>query len=93
MISRFRALSPKAKDKPIYFRGALNIKTAQSEYVGAQGFPSDPTIKKYESEQGNMGELEKLGIPYAVLVPNPECTIALGDQPESIRKFAKEFSQ
>lgn len=92
IVSTFRSISPKARDKKICVRIALNTKATKSEYIGPQGDKRIVLSGDMKKNNEILRELEGMGVSYAVLVPNSVGKAPLEDQLESISTFAKEFA-
>jgi probable F420-dependent oxidoreductase len=88
MIAEFRQLSPK---KDICVRIGLDTKATQSEYLGPQGDRRILLSGNMSENKEILGELEKLGVSYAVLSPNASGKIQLEDQLQTMRLFAREM--
>lgn len=92
MVSTFRSISPKARDKKICVRIALNTKATKPEYIGPQGDKRIILSGDMKKNSEILRELEGMGVSYAVLVPNSLGKTPIEDQLESINTFAKEFA-
>lgn len=89
-VSEFRNL-PKAKDKEICGRIALNPKAATSEYTSPQG-ERRLILAGNMNENGKIiSELEKLGVSYMLVTPSPDGKVPVADQVESLRMLAEAF--
>jgi probable F420-dependent oxidoreductase len=91
MVSEFRQVSPNAKNKDICMRIGLDAKAPSSEYIGTQGDRRILLSGNMSQNKEILGEIEKLGVSYAVVVPNPNGKIKLDSQLESLGIFAKEI--
>ena len=91
LVSQFRELSPKAKNKDICVRIGVNTAASETEYVGATGEKRVMFSGNMRENRELLKELENLGVTYAVLVPSSDGKIATQDQIQSIRAFASEF--
>ncbi len=88
MVAEFTQLSPK---KDICVRIGLDMKATQSEYLGPQGDRRILLSGNMSENKEILGELEKLGVSYAVVSPNASGKIRLEDQLETMRLFAREI--
>jgi len=90
LVSQFRNL-PGGRDKPICARIGLNSKVTSSEYLGAQGERRVILCGKMEENKTIISELQKLGVSYMLVTPNPDGKIRLADQVESLRTISDNF--
>ena len=86
MVSEFREVSP---NKEICIRIGLDTKATKSEYIGPQKDRRILLSGNMRENKELIGEFEKLGVSYAVLVPNPLGKFPIDHQLGSIRAFAK----
>jgi hypothetical protein len=89
MVSEFRQVSP---NKEICIRIGLDTKASQSEYIGPQNDRRILLSRNMSENKELIGEFEKLGVSYAVLIPNALGKLQVDHQLESIRAFAKGIS-
>jgi len=89
MVTEFRQISPNARNKEICIRIGVDTRALQSEYIGPQGDHRILLSGNMSENKEIISEIEKLGVSYAVLVPNPSGKLQLDNQLESIRVFAK----
>lgn len=90
LVSQFRSL-PGGKDKPICVRIGLNSKITSSEYIGAQGERRVILCGNMEENKSIISELQKLGVSYMLVTPNPDGKIKLANQVESLRTISDNF--
>jgi probable F420-dependent oxidoreductase len=91
MISEFRSVSARTRNMGIRVRVALNLKSKESEIVGAQGYKRLILSGDMERNKETIKELEGMGVDYALLVPSPDGKVSEQDQLHSLRGFAEEF--
>ena len=92
LVARFREISPKAVDKAICVRIALDLRAEKTEYVGPQGEKRIKLTGNMNENAKVIGELESLGVSYAVLSPSAQGMTQPQDQLEAIRVFSKRFA-
>jgi probable F420-dependent oxidoreductase len=90
LVAQFRNLSG-GKDKPICVRIGLSTKTTSSEYVNAQGQRRAILSGNMAENKNTISELQKLGVSYMLVTPNPEGKANLADQVESLRTISENF--
>lgn len=90
LVTQFRNL-PGGKDKPICVRIGLNTKATRSEYVGAQGERRLILSENMAENKNTVSELQKLGVSYMLVTPNPDGKTNLADQVESLRTISENF--
>jgi hypothetical protein len=90
LVSEFRGI-PEAKDKEICPRIALNPKATKPEYKGPQGERRLMLTGNMPENEKMISELEKLGISYMLVNPNPDGKIPVSDQVASLSRFAENF--
>lgn len=91
LVSHFRTISPRTKNKPICVRIGLDIRATEAEYIGAQGERRILLTGNKRQNEDIISELEKLGATYALVVTSPSGTTNLTDQIEGLRNLSKEF--
>ena len=89
-VEQFRRL-PGGKEKPIAVRIGLNTKAADPIYVGPQGDRRLILSGNMPENKRLILELQKLGVSYMLVTPNPRGTTPLGEQVESLRSIAENF--
>jgi probable F420-dependent oxidoreductase len=92
LVSEFRNL-PNGKDKVISVRLQLNPKAQASEETSARGNRRLILSGDVAENRRTISELEKLGVSYAVIVPNPDGKASVDEQIGGMRMLAREFLQ
>jgi len=90
LVTQFRNL-PGGKDKPISVRIGLNTKAKESTYVGPQGDRRIILSRDMSANKNTVSELQKLGVSYMLVAPNPEGTTHVAGQVESLRAISENF--
>jgi probable F420-dependent oxidoreductase len=91
LVSKFREVSPNARNKEISVRIGLNTNASQSDYIGATGEKRILFSGNFEQNQEIISELEALGVSSALLVPSPDGKVSTQTQIQSIREFAGKY--
>lgn len=89
-VSEFRSL-PRAKEKEICVRMALNSKATSAEYISPQGERRLILSGNMNENRKIISELEKLGVTYMLVTPSPDGKVTIPDQVETLRMLAEAF--
>jgi probable F420-dependent oxidoreductase len=90
-VSEFRNISPNSKEKKIRVRIALNLNTSESEITGPQGEKRLVLSRDMAKNREVIGELESLGVDYALVVTSSDGKMDEKSQMQSLDLFAAEF--